>query len=145
MRPARAAAAGTVPAIQIETGTRGSGLTLTPSSVEVLAAERDALAGEQRAHDRDQLLEPARAARHRDPERLERLRAAAVRERHDQRRARERGERADLLGEQDRVVERREQHHAERHARRSRAISRATVGIGANEFAKAAGTAWLSP
>ena len=31
MRPARSAAAGTVPAIQIETGTRGSGLTLTPS------------------------------------------------------------------------------------------------------------------
>ena len=92
-RPARAAAAGTVPAIQSSTGTRGSGLIETPSSVKYRPRKltrSPASSGRRIAH---QLLEPARAARSSQAERLE-LRRRGRQSRASRRAARSRTRRA---------------------------------------------------
>ncbi len=62
-----------------------------------------------------QLLQTRSTAADVHSEGVERLRPAAVREHHDQRCLRKRGQRAELLCQHDRLVERREQHHAHLH------------------------------
>ena len=84
--------------------------------LERTATRRYVLAGQQGPHDGHHLLSARSAGAQRVPERAECLGGAAGGERHDQRCVDEGAEGADLLGEQEWVVEGRKQHHSDRHS-----------------------------